>query len=126
MLRLVHPDRKPVAQWAEAVYRNPDLLAAVRKLECVSCAREKHTQAAHSNQARFGKGRNHKSSDAAIMALCTVNLSTSKPGCHEKLDQGKDMSKEERRAFEYEHIAMTLIALIERGYLVVDKARLEK
>lgn len=101
------------------IYRNPDLLAAVRRLGCVRCQAEGRTQAAHSNQLRFGKGRGLKASDAAIMALCGPGYGES--GCHAELDQGAHMTKAERYAFEYEHIALTLIALIEMGYLVVSK-----
>ena len=57
------------------------------------------------------------------MALCAQNFGS--PGCHAELDQGSKMSKQERYAFEYEHIALTLIALIEQGFLVVDKDRLK-
>jgi hypothetical protein len=105
------------------IYRNSNLLAVVRQLPCASCGTTGRTQAAHSNQLRFGKGRGIKGSDAAIMALCAQNYG--KPGCHAELDQGKNMTKLERYAFEYEHIALTLIALIEQGYLIVDKDRLK-
>ncbi len=105
------------------VYRNEDLLAAVRKLPCASCGQVSRTQAAHSNQLRFGKGRGLKASDAAIMALCASNFG--KAGCHEELDQGGKMTKLERYAFEYEHIALTLIALIEQGFLVVNKDKIK-
>jgi hypothetical protein len=44
--------------------------------------------AAHSNQLRDGKGRGLKAHDYRIAALCYQ--------CHMRLDQGKDMSKEER------------------------------
>lgn len=57
------------------------------------------------------------------MALCAPNYGIS--GCHAELDQGQKMSKQERHAFEYEHIALTLIALIEQGFLVVDKEKLK-
>jgi len=105
------------------IYRNDLLLAAVRRLNCVHCEIAGRTQAAHSNQLRFGKGRGLKGSDAAIMALCHADFGM--PGCHAELDQGSHMTKLERYAFEYEHIALTLIALIEQGYLVVDKERLK-
>jgi hypothetical protein len=101
-------------------YRNDALLSAVRRLNCVHCQAEGRTQAAHSNQLRFGKGRGLKASDAAIMALCGPGYG--QVGCHAALDQGK-MSKSERYSFEYEHIALTLIALIEMGYLIIDKER---
>lgn len=101
------------------IYRNAALLDAVRKLPCVACGQSGRTQAAHSNQLRFGKGRGIKGSDAAIMALCASSFG--KIGCHAELDQGSKMNKLERQAFEYEHIALTLIALLEQGYLVVAK-----
>jgi len=44
--------------------------------------------AAHSNQMRDGKGRGLKSQDYRIAALCYT--------CHTELDQGKNMSWEER------------------------------
>ncbi len=104
-------------------YRNDLLLAAVRKLPCAACGQVGRTQAAHSNQLRFGKGKSIKASDAAIMALCASNFG--QVGCHAELDQGSKLTKLERHAFEYENIAMTLIALIEQGYLIVDKDRLK-
>jgi hypothetical protein len=99
------------------------LLAVVRQLPCASCGITGRTQAAHSNQLRFGKGRGIKASDAAIMALCAHGFNA--PGCHAELDQGSKLTKQERYAFEYEHIALTLIALIEQGFLVVDKDKLK-
>jgi hypothetical protein len=44
--------------------------------------------AAHSNQMRDGKGRGLKADDYRIAALCYK--------CHAELDQGKNMSREER------------------------------
>lgn len=105
------------------IYRNSKLLAVVRQLPCAHCGITGRTQAAHSNQLRFGKGRGIKGSDAAIMALCASDFG--KPGCHAELDQGANMTKQERYAFEYEHIALTLITLIEQGYLIVNQDRLK-
>jgi len=52
--------------------------------------------AAHSNQMRDGKGRGLKAHDYRIAALCFT--------CHAKLDQGRDMSREERlNMFETAH-----------------------
>jgi hypothetical protein len=101
------------------IYRNDSLLAAVRQLPCVACGQVGKTQAAHSNQLRFGKGRGLKGSDAAIMALCASSFG--KVGCHAELDQGSKMTKIEKQAFEYEHIALTLIALLESGHLIIKK-----
>jgi len=92
-------------------YRNKKLLEAVRGLACVNCGAH-GTHAAHSNQIEHGKGTGIKASDAAIQALCPV--------CHAELDNGKEMSKAERREFTYRSIANTLIQLIEQGKLVVE------
>jgi len=52
--------------------------------------------AAHSNQMRDGKGRGLKAHDYRIAALCFT--------CHAELDQGRDMSREERlNMFETAH-----------------------
>ena len=44
-------------------------LAAVRKLPCVRCGNP-HSQAAHSNSAKHGKGRGIKASDLFVIPLC--------------------------------------------------------
>ncbi|QIN95322.1 putative endonuclease [Xanthomonas phage PBR31] len=54
-----------------------------------------------------------KASDAAIMGIC--------PYCHSDLDQGKNMSKEERRIMQYECIAKTYVRLMELGLIQVVK-----
>lgn len=93
-------------------FRSEPLLAAVRGLPCMRCGGCHRTQAAHSNQLRFGKGKGIKASDAAIMALCTgLNAA----GCHEKHDQGGQLGKLEWWALEYLLIAKTLMALIRSG-----------
>jgi len=101
----------------ETVCRNPAYLAAVRTIDCVNCGRHGHTQAAHSNQLRFGKGGRLKASDATAMALCSfpaIGVS----GCHEILDQGGAMIKEARNQFEYQMIVLTALHLIAEGKLV--------
>lgn len=91
------PIPKPVT------YRSEKHLARVRKLPCVDCGRVGETQAAHMN---LGKGQGIKASDAALMALCVT--------CHARLDQGGQMTKAERRAYEWEMVAKTYIALQEQ------------
>lgn len=49
--------------------RNPKRLAAIRKLPCIRCGNP-HSQAAHSNSAKHGKGRSIKSSDQFTVSLC--------------------------------------------------------
>ncbi|MEL6466578.1 MAG: hypothetical protein AAFO57_00405 [Pseudomonadota bacterium] len=92
-------------------YRSEALRRAVASLPCVCCGRQGATQAAHANLSCFGKGMGHKASDAALMALCLV--------CHAELDQGKTMTKAEKRDKQMEWIAKTSVALIEAGLLEV-------
>lgn len=71
------------------IYRNKKLLEAVRVSPCQNCGKVDGTVcAAHSNQLRDGKGRSLKAHDYRIAALCFR--------CHSMLDQGYQMSKEER------------------------------
>lgn len=101
MARLIFP--KP------ATYRDPRLRELVAQLPCVSCGAW-DVQAAHLN---IGKGMGIKASDAAIAALCTE--------CHREYDQGKTMSRDERRAYGYRAVALTYVALLERGWLTIDR-----
>jgi hypothetical protein len=67
--------------------------------------------AAHSNQMRDGKGRGLKADDYRIAALCYT--------CHAELDQGKNMSREERlNMWENAHRA-TIGWLFENGKIKV-------
>ena len=71
-------------------YRNKKLLEVVRQSPCQNCDAEDGTVcAAHSNWAEDGKGMGIKAHDYKIAALCFR--------CHSALDQGKTMSKDERR-----------------------------
>lgn len=97
-------------------FRSEDLRRAVASLPCMRCGVWGHTQAAHMN---LGKGGGIKASDAALAALCCDRPGTR--GCHAMLDQGGKMEKLERRAFEIEMVALTYIALAERGLLKVVK-----
>ena len=92
-----------------ATHRDPRLRALVARLDCVNCGQH-GTQAAHLN---IGKGMGLKSSDAALAALC--------PTCHADYDQGVTMTRDERREFGYRAVALTYIALVERGWLMIDK-----
>lgn len=71
------------------MYRNLKLLEAVRNSPCQICDVQDGTVvAAHSNQLRDGKGKGIKAHDYRIAALCFK--------CHSMIDQGKDLSKQER------------------------------
>jgi len=91
-------------------FRSPKILILCRELECQICGTEDGTVcAAHGNSLSDGKGRGLKASDAAIAALCFK--------CHTTVDQGRHMSKEERRSVWLEAHIKTLRALVERGLL---------
>jgi CRISPR/Cas system-associated protein Cas10 (large subunit of type III CRISPR-Cas system) len=69
------------------VYRNTKFIKLLRELPCQHCGIESETVcAAHRNE---GKGMGIKVSDALCAALCIE--------CHVKLDNGKELTKEERR-----------------------------
>ena len=69
-------------------FRSKKHLKNVASLACQHCGNESNVQAAHSNQAKHGKGRGIKASDEYTAALCLR--------CHYELDQGKNLSKDER------------------------------
>ena len=58
--------------------RNQKRLAAIRTLPCIRCGNP-HSQAAHSNSSRDGKGRGIKASDAFVIPLCA--------NCHAAFDR---------------------------------------
>lgn len=97
-----------------ALYRNANLLKAVREAPCQHCGASDGTVvAAHSNQLRDGKGRSIKAHDYRIAALCSI--------CHHQLDQGFLWTKEERlNVFEEAH-RKTIGWLFENGVIVVQK-----
>lgn len=80
-------------------YRDKKLLEVVREAPCQMCGIKDGTIcAAHSNQLRDGKGKAIKAHDFRLAALCYR--------CHTRIDQGADMSKEERLgAWEAAHRA---------------------
>jgi len=93
------------------VYRNKKLLELMRDIPCMSCGTQDGTVvAAHRNQ---GKGMGIKVSDALVAALCVR--------CHYELDQGKEMSRDERRSFWNESYINTMQHLIEHGILQISK-----
>lgn len=92
----------------QPAYRSDRWLAAVRSLEnCVLCGAY-GVQAAHRN---YGKGMGVKTSDALTAALC--------PACHVAVDNGRDLSREERRAMLDDAILKTIEQLVSRGLICV-------
>lgn len=86
--------------------RSKKLLKLVASLNCQWCGSGQQVQAAHSNWGG-GKGRGIKASDNEIAALCQT--------CHFSIDQGKDLSREERKnRWEQAHLK-TLQSLATAG-----------
>ena len=92
-------------------YRNPDLLRLARKApRCMACNRPNDgtVVAAHSNER---KGMGLKAPDHMWAAMCGK--------CHIRLDQGADLSREDRRAMWLRAYWFTQDWLWEVGLLVV-------
>jgi beta-glucanase (GH16 family) len=67
------------------------------------------TQAAHANWGLYGKGMGQKAHDCFVAALCIR--------CHAELDQGKNLSADERQQMWESAFRKTLLALFETGRL---------
>ncbi len=63
------------------------LFGHVASLPCQLCGKY-GSQVAHSNQSRDGKGMSLKSHPYRVAALC--------PECHQEIDSGKSLSRQER------------------------------
>lgn len=98
-----------VVMWNSKKYR-----MVITELPCARCGREGRSQAAHMN---YGKGMGLKSSDATCFPLCADQPGAI--GCHTEYDQGRTMSRDEKRTLAVQWLADTHIALIERGFLKV-------
>jgi Putative nuclease YbcO/Protein of unknown function (DUF968) len=93
-------------------FRSRKLLDLARGQPCVMCGRDDGTVvAAHSNLMEHGKGKSIKAHDAATAHLCFV--------CHTEIDQGKEMSREERRDFMLTAIVRTILRLFDQGRLEI-------
>jgi len=85
-------------------YRNQKWLQAVRDIGYCMICKEYGVQAAHRN---YNKGMGMKTSDCLTAALC--------PSCHFLIDNGKELSREERRAMMDRAIVNTLEQLVLSG-----------
>lgn len=84
----------------------------MRNFPCQHCGIDDGTVvAAHSNQLRDGKGKGIKASDYRIASLCFK--------CHAELDQGKNLSKQERLEMWEEAHRKTIALLFDNGHLQV-------
>lgn len=78
---------------------------AVASLPCARCMREGQTQAAHPNHR--GKGLGMKAPDCWTVPLCVE--------CHREFDQGKTMTKLEKREMMDTWIILTILELASKG-----------
>jgi hypothetical protein len=92
----------------QGTFRSRAWLKAVASLPCVLCSREGMTQAAHLN---VGKGLGIKTHDAWCAALCV--------DCHARIDQGKDLSRQDRRDMMEAAVLLTIAELAKAGLVVV-------
>ena len=105
-----------MCRWSrnQMAYRNRKLLDLARNQACVNCGAEDGTVVpAHSNLGEHGKGKSLKADDSMVMWLCHT--------CHSELDQGKRMSRDERREFTYKMILRTYARMWEQGLIQVAK-----
>ena len=93
--------RQRAERWESVPWRR-----AVASLPCVLCSREGDTQAAHRNE---GKGIGLKTDDCLCAALCTT--------CHRDIDQGANLTREQRRERMDRAILLTVQALARAGRL---------
>lgn len=91
-----------------AIYRNNKWLQAVREIDCCVLCGRWGVQAAHRNE---DKGIGMKADDCLTAALC--------PECHHQIDNGRDMSREERRAEMDRAIVLTLRELGRKERLLI-------
>ena len=97
------------------IYRNRKLLALAKEAPrcfCCNSANDGTVVAAHRNE---GKGMGMKASDAGIAFLCGK--------CHYEIDNGKSMSRKERRSAMDRAISLTLQWMIEDGWLSYNENR---
>ena len=122
VLQKVDPSRfrlpVPITGVAEPIekaeyVRSKKLREAYRLIPCQACNADDGTVVcAHANEGIFGKGMAIKASDDRAASLCFT--------CHGRLDQGSDMTRDERRAFWLAAHIKTIAALVAAGHWPAD------
>ncbi|MEM8142092.1 hypothetical protein Q4R50_19920 [Morganella morganii] len=90
------------------MFRSKKWLQAVREIDCCVLCGKYGVQAAHRNE---GKGMGIKVDDCLTAALCAE--------CHSRIDNGRDMTREERRSEMDKAIVLTIRKLANEGRLSV-------
>lgn len=108
--RLPQPVSCDVVAVAKATYvRSKALREAYRLIPCQACGVSDGTVVcAHANEGWAGKGMGIKACDTRAASLCFT--------CHSRLDQGGDMTRDERRAFWLAAHLKTIPALVAAGH----------
>lgn len=96
-------------------YRNRSLLDLAYQIPCTlqieGVCEGGVGEPAHSNQSRHGKGRGLKAHDAFFASSCRA--------CHRELDQGKNLTREERADIWQRGFERTVLAMWRGGLIVV-------
>ncbi|MEM7886029.1 hypothetical protein Q4Q91_19250 [Morganella morganii] len=90
------------------MFRSKKWLQAVGEIDCCVLCGKYGVQAAHRNE---GKGMGIKVDDCLTAALCEE--------CHSRIDNGRDMTREERRSEMDKAIVLTIRKLANEGRLSV-------
>jgi hypothetical protein len=90
-----------------------DLAHRVTECQCCLTPAPDGCEPSHSNQSRHGKGMSIKAHDIFTAAI--------KHDCHARLDQGKDLSREERSEIWTLAFERTLLLYATNGWLKVAK-----
>lgn len=95
-------------------YRNRALLDLAYELPCTlvfPCCDGGNGEPAHANWMAFGKGKSIKAHDCFFASACR--------SCHRELDQGKNMTRDERADAWFRGYILTQELLWERGLIRV-------
>lgn len=108
--RTPQPVSGEVTPQPKATYiRSKALREAYRLIPCQACGASDGTVVcAHANSSWAGKGMAIKACDTRAASLCFT--------CHARLDQGSDMTRDERRAFWLAAHMKTIPALVAAGH----------
>lgn len=108
--RLPQPVSGDVVAVPKTAYvRSKALREAYRLIPCQGCGAQDGTVVcAHANEGWAGKGMGIKACDTRAASLCFT--------CHARLDQGSDMTRDERRAFWLAAHLKTIPLLVAAGH----------
>lgn len=111
--RIAQPVQAQAGVEKTVYVRSDELRAAYRRIACQNCMRNDGTVCcAHANWAAYGKGKSIKASDDRGASLCFE--------CHSGLDQGRELSREERRLIWEAAHRRTVLELVARGFWPSD------